>query len=550
METKLLTSLWKVCICRCDDQETKAAQGNVKLSIDVNQSDKSSRLHSDPYQCHCQCHSRSRTEMKGPRLALIALMYVLLFCQKIIYGEEVEMKVRPGDNITLYCDRSLTLGSYIVWIRNCSHENQPSLIIDYEKLTKKIFPRFSFIQNSYSNSFDLHITNISVSDLGLYYCAKLDNNITKDSKGIVYSLKVYYYGNQITRLSLKVDQVSSCSGALNTTSTPPPVSDCLLCWMLLFSVCLACFLFSSICVYCLCCKKTTDAATDQKNRLSGRNTAECTDEEVCYASLDVITKRQKQRKTKRVQSSDFSTYAQHRLFTRLTEMERPRLALLILMLLLFHQKRIYGEEVEMKVRPGDNVTLYCDRSITISSSIVWIRNCSHENQPSLIIDLRKLDLKIFPHFKFIHNLYNNSHDLHITNISVSDLGLYYCAEEQNVNKKDTLSTSEVYYYGKRTTRLSLETHPDCLLCWRLFSVCPLCVLLSSVCLLWLFFRKPTDSATDQKDKLKTRNTVEGNDNGVCYTSVDMMTWRQKRHKKTHMENSDFTTYAPVRTETE
>ncbi|KTF73652.1 hypothetical protein cypCar_00042695 [Cyprinus carpio] len=124
------------------------------------------------------------------------------------------MKVRPGDNITLYCDRSVTLGSVVVWIRNCSHESQPSLIIDYKKLELEIFQRFSFIHNTYNNSHDLHITNISVSDLGLYYCAKVEKK--------------------------------------------------------------------------------------------------CVDEEVCYASLDVITKRQKQRKTKRVQSSDFSTYAQVR----------------------------------------------------------------------------------------------------------------------------------------------------------------------------------------------------------------------------------------------
>uniref|UniRef100_A0A8C1I8H0 Ig-like domain-containing protein n=1 Tax=Cyprinus carpio TaxID=7962 RepID=A0A8C1I8H0_CYPCA len=127
---------------------------------------------------------------------------VLLFCQKRIFGEEVEMKVRPGDNITLYCDRSVTLGSKIVWIRNCSHENQPSLIIDYKKLYLEIFQRFSFIHNPYSKSYDLHITNISVSDLGLYYCAKLENNIRKDAKGIIFSSEVYYYGNQ-TRLSLK-----------------------------------------------------------------------------------------------------------------------------------------------------------------------------------------------------------------------------------------------------------------------------------------------------------------------------------------------------------
>ncbi|XP_016410992.1 uncharacterized protein LOC107742508 [Sinocyclocheilus rhinocerous] len=251
-------------------------------------------------------YSQSFTEMERPRLALIALMF-FLFYQKIIYGEEVEMKVKPGDNITLFCDRSVTLGSSIVWIRNCSHENQPSFIIDFRKLDVEIFQRFSFIHNLYNNSYDLHITNISVSDLGLYYCAKLEIKVNEDGKGIISSSEVYYYGNQTIRLSLGV---TSCSGPLNTTSTPPPVSDCLLCWTLLFSVCPVCCLFSSICVFCLCCRKATDSATDQKHKLKGRNIIEENDDsEVCYASVDLMTRRQNRHKNTQVPSSDITTYA-------------------------------------------------------------------------------------------------------------------------------------------------------------------------------------------------------------------------------------------------
>ncbi|XP_051762008.1 uncharacterized protein LOC127518840 isoform X1 [Ctenopharyngodon idella] len=247
--------------------------------------------------------------MERSRLALVALTCVLLFSQNRIYGAEVEMKVRPGDNITLYCDCSVTLGINFVWIRNCSHENQPSLEMNLIKLDLETFQRYNFIHNRSSNSYDLHITNISVSDLGLYYCAELENKIHKDENGIIYSTKMHYYGNRTTRLSF-AEQVTSCSG-LNITSTPH-ASDCVLCWTLLFSVCPVCVLLSSICLYCLCQRKTTNAATDQKDISKGRNTIEGEDEEVCYASLDVKTRRQKQRKTKRVQSSDFSTYAQVR----------------------------------------------------------------------------------------------------------------------------------------------------------------------------------------------------------------------------------------------
>ncbi len=203
----------------------------------------------------------------------------------------MEMKVSPGDNITLYCDCTVTLGSVVEWIRNCSHENQPSLIIDYMKLYLKIFQRFTFIQNSYNNSYNLHITNISVSDLGLYYCAKLETKVNENEKGFISRSEVYSYGNRTTRLSLKgkktvsyynivcclcnsgklyllsevtllklifiidlclfySEQVTSCS----EPSAPP---DCVLCWTLLFSVCPVCVLLSFISVLCLCCKKTT-----------------------------------------------------------------------------------------------------------------------------------------------------------------------------------------------------------------------------------------------------------------------------------------------------
>ncbi len=115
----------------------------------------------------------------------------------------MEMKVSPGDNITLYCDLSVTLGSVVVWIRNCSHENQPSLIIDFRTMDLETFQRFSFIHNPYNNSHDLHITNISVSDLGLYYCAKVENKVNQDGKGIISGSEVYNYGNRTICLSLK-----------------------------------------------------------------------------------------------------------------------------------------------------------------------------------------------------------------------------------------------------------------------------------------------------------------------------------------------------------
>ncbi|XP_052428472.1 uncharacterized protein LOC127970172 isoform X1 [Carassius gibelio] len=216
------------------------------------------------------------------------------------------MRVKAGDNITLYCDCVIPLGSLIVWLRNCSHEHQPSLLIETENLFLGMFPRFSFVLNSSSNSYDLHITDVSVSDEGIYYCAKTENKISKDVNGIINKKSEYEYGNWKTRLSV-LEPVCPGSERFNTSSTPP-ASDCVLCWTLLFSVCPVCVLLFSICVYCICQRKTTDsvAETQTENRyVEGGG-------ELCYASLDMPSIRRKKLKKKTVQRSDFSVYSEVR----------------------------------------------------------------------------------------------------------------------------------------------------------------------------------------------------------------------------------------------
>lgn len=121
----------------------------------------------------------------------------VLFCEhQRVFGTEVDVRVKAGDNITLYGDCVIPLGSHIVWLRNCSHEHQPSLLIETINLFGGMFPRFSFVQNSSSNSYDLHIENVSVSDEGIYYCAIDERKVN----GVMGSQ--YKYGNRRTRLSV------------------------------------------------------------------------------------------------------------------------------------------------------------------------------------------------------------------------------------------------------------------------------------------------------------------------------------------------------------
>ncbi|XP_016103247.1 uncharacterized protein [Sinocyclocheilus grahami] len=232
--------------------------------------------------------------MERAIVIVIALVSGILFCeQRRVFGAEVDMRVKAGDSITLYSDCVIPLGSHIFWWRNCSHEHQPSLFIEAENLFQRTFPRFSFVPNSSSNSYDLHITNISVSDEGLYYCAIKERNV----HGIVGS--EYQYGNRRTRLSL-LEPASPHAEQFNTSSTPS-VSD--LCWSPLFSVCPVCVLLFSVCVFCLCRRKTTvAAATQTENRYYQSG------DELCYASLNTLSMLKKNT----LQNSDFCTYTEVR----------------------------------------------------------------------------------------------------------------------------------------------------------------------------------------------------------------------------------------------
>ncbi|KAL6467217.1 hypothetical protein MHYP_G00250210 [Metynnis hypsauchen] len=166
--------------------------------------------------------------MERSRVTLITLICVSI---SNISGLVVEMRVRPGDNVTIYCDCTWQSGFKIVWARKSSQEDQPPLI----HLTDDfMLSRYSLVWNSANITSDLLVTNVTESDLGLYYCALHEKKISKDkSKGRALE-DVYHYGNRTTFLSL-LDPTVSCANLSQPTSTPP-VSDCSVCWRLLVSV--------------------------------------------------------------------------------------------------------------------------------------------------------------------------------------------------------------------------------------------------------------------------------------------------------------------------
>ncbi|XP_019111888.2 uncharacterized protein LOC109137880 [Larimichthys crocea] len=222
-------------------------------------------------------------------ILLIALFGVVSYSHGQISGSELEVTARPGDNVTLYCDCKKSSGVYIVWYRNCSHENQPSLVLSYEFTSKLMsdhinpIPRFYFVRND--SSYDLMIMNVTDLDEGLYYCGK---SIGRRGE--------YRYGNITTRIIIK-------------TSDQDPPRDCGLCRMLLFSLCpsfaVLSSLLSSLVVYRLCNKKAKETQVDRRQpETRGLNQ----DEDVCYAALE-IRQTSNRPKKKKTQSSDFSTYS-------------------------------------------------------------------------------------------------------------------------------------------------------------------------------------------------------------------------------------------------
>ena len=129
-------------------------------------------------------------------------------CQDVLSNPVVELTVRPGEDVTLYCDCKLSANVNLVWYRNCSHENQPTLTLNWKDRDQGIFDYvengsyFSHLNmkwNDSSNSYNLLIKNITDSHLGLYYCGTEQLNVSQGKKGNKTKY-IYTYGHKITRI--------------------------------------------------------------------------------------------------------------------------------------------------------------------------------------------------------------------------------------------------------------------------------------------------------------------------------------------------------------
>ncbi|XP_019215968.1 uncharacterized protein LOC109202621 isoform X1 [Oreochromis niloticus] len=229
-----------------------------------------------------------------------------------ISGSVVDLTVRSGDNITLYCNCKTSSKEFLVWYRNCTHENQPSLVLKLEEDSWKpttdqatlvnSLSRFHFVKNQSSGSYDLLIINISYSDEGLYYCGIGKRKVEQTS---VINLKyIYRYGSIFTRILINSsNQHYSTSTSTDCLTTP----DCSMCWKLLFILCPASSVFSSFLVSLLVhhiCQKKVDQPKPEMSGKARRNQ----DEDVFYATVKTGQATQRPKK-KMTYSSEFCTYS-------------------------------------------------------------------------------------------------------------------------------------------------------------------------------------------------------------------------------------------------
>ncbi|XP_014185998.1 uncharacterized protein LOC102313455 [Haplochromis burtoni] len=247
----------------------------------------------------------------GRTLFLLTALLGVVFCSHgKLSGPELVLRVRPADNITLHCDCRKSSRNFIVWFRNCSHENQPSLILrtnykyDPSYLEDKVdilnpFPRLHLLENQSSDSYDLLIMNTTDSDEGLYYCGTEQKEIDA-----TFSQKyIYKYGNITTRILL--------TSTVTRHDIHKPQEDCGVCWKLLFTLCpfiVALFsLLSSVLFYQLRQKIENNTSQDDMKTTESQSHIK-QDEDVCYAALEIRQASQRPNK-KKIQSSDFSTYS-------------------------------------------------------------------------------------------------------------------------------------------------------------------------------------------------------------------------------------------------
>ncbi|RVE76166.1 hypothetical protein OJAV_G00007500 [Oryzias javanicus] len=242
-----------------------------------------------------------------PLLIILLFLWGAVSCSLDWTSASVtEVTVRHGENITLYCDCRMGGGGLTAWFRNCSHENQPVLVLKINEELWKFLERsrFRLTKNISSDSYDLTIINVTYSDEGFYYCGTEVKNVEDKEK--INGKSWYNYSNIIRKISITSNRPHN--------STKDKQQNDEVCWKLLFSVCPVVSVLSallSVLVYRIC-QKTVTSSQNSVKKQNTRNLTRQTqiqDDDVCYAALEIRNSSVKPKKKRKTQASDFSTYS-------------------------------------------------------------------------------------------------------------------------------------------------------------------------------------------------------------------------------------------------
>ncbi|XP_060921385.1 uncharacterized protein LOC132995425 isoform X2 [Labrus mixtus] len=216
--------------------------------------------------------------MEGRHVVLLLVSAVVSLSPDCVCGSELKVTVRPGDNIILYCDCKTSTGVYIMWYRNCSHEDEPSPDLKVKNiLTQSLHPNFHLLKNQSSESFDLLILNITESDEGLYYCGTEEPKV-EDNEHIT-SRYIYSYGNITTRIIFTSSDSGDSIGPLHVE---PGVS-----WLMVFSpaiTVLSTFLCLTFVYLCSQNADEKDQMTERRPDMGEESTVN-QDEDACFTRV-------------------------------------------------------------------------------------------------------------------------------------------------------------------------------------------------------------------------------------------------------------------------
>ncbi|XP_035243208.1 uncharacterized protein LOC118210858 [Anguilla anguilla] len=241
-------------------------------------------------------------------------------------------------------------------------------------------------------------------------------------------------------------------------------------------------------------------------------------------------------------------------------MERACIALIMINLSYSQVSETFTEATSSRVvQLGDTVTLHCD--VKHDKETIW-HGQRHGKVPFIIIAAKdkhgkpgETETKYFrgydPRFKTFPFSANNSVDLKIANLTISDLGLYYCSTKPDVPMLTGLGTMLVLAEncnfpattvsnGSAIPTISPEVEPGVRVhCWILMAILsPVCIVVGALLyrayLHWKHCRTGSECCEAQN------TSMDGNTDGkeeevepeVIYTALKIPSGKSTQTRRT------------------